>query len=108
MVHVPLATLERTKPATPPAREDDHEPGGAEELLDRGRELADPQQVEDDVEQAAVEIDRGDERPPPARAATPASPVMPSVTSAPKPGESRSNGLRNLRGGRGSSRIDAT
>ena len=51
-----------------PARgEDDHEPGGAEELLHRGSELAHPQEVEDDVEQAPVEIDGGEERPPPAR-----------------------------------------
>src|SRR5467141_2164307 len=45
---------------------DDDEARAAEELLDRGRELTHPEHVEDDVEQAAVEVDAGEERPPPA------------------------------------------
>src|SRR4030095_7752745 len=48
-------------------REDHDEARPAEGLLDRRRELSDPEQVEEDVQQAAVQIDRGEERPPEAR-----------------------------------------
>src|SRR5437867_2443148 len=45
-------------------REDDDEARGPVQLLDGGTELADPEDVEDDVKDAAVQVDRGEEGPP--------------------------------------------
>src|SRR2546426_5653941 len=45
-------------------REDDNEPGRPVDLLNGGAELADPEGVEEDVEQPAMEGDRGEHGPP--------------------------------------------
>src|SRR5262249_5751724 len=49
-------------------REDHHEPGRAIQLLDGGTELPDPEHVEENVQNAAVKIDAGEDGPPVANA----------------------------------------
>src|SRR5436309_6468429 len=66
---------DRGRAASQVREQETHRPGDAEhherarravDFGDGGAEVPDPHQVEEDVQQSAVEIDRGEERPPPA------------------------------------------
>ena len=57
---------------------DDDHPAGAIEIGDRRAQLADPQHVEEDVQDAAVQPARGEQRPPAADSNTGTAPLAPS------------------------------
>ena len=83
-------------------REDDDQPGRPIELLDGRPQLTDPQHVEQDVQHAAVQVDRGEQRPPPAERARPPSRSRPSANSASMLGDSTSKTPRGCSAAAGS------